>query len=302
MSTDLIPKIALSPTALFTGGGIDEVLAEIEKRATTAPTAADTAKARAEIKSMAYKVSQSKTFLDNIGKELVADLKRQVGMIDPVRKRTRDFLDDLKARVRQPLTDWEAAEEAKEAAEKLKQQIEECHAEALSMNDLFDREKAVQIQAAELRRQAEENARIAREEQIRRQAAENAKREAELAAEMERKAAEQKAEAEKRELIRKEMEAQEALRRAQAEKEMLQIAEAKRAKEEADRAAAEKARADAEQRRIEEDKEMRRRVEAAAIQDFVECGFQEGIARIAVNLISQGQIRGVSIDYRSGLK
>ena len=65
--------------------------------------------------SLAYKVARSKTALDNVGKELVAELKEVPKKIDAERKRMRDLLDSWQAEVRKPLTEWEEAEAARVA-------------------------------------------------------------------------------------------------------------------------------------------------------------------------------------------
>ena len=63
---------------------------------------------RAERRSLlAYKVAQTKTYLDGLGKDLVAELKEIPKLIDANRKTVRDRLDELKAKARQPLTDYE---------------------------------------------------------------------------------------------------------------------------------------------------------------------------------------------------
>lgn len=72
-------------------------------------------KGREAIASIAYKVARSKTALDNVGKELVAELKEVPKKIDAERKRMRDLLDVWQAEVRRPLTEWEEAEEARKA-------------------------------------------------------------------------------------------------------------------------------------------------------------------------------------------
>jgi hypothetical protein len=66
-----------------------------------------TAKGRAEVRSLAHKVTRSKTFLDDLGKGLVADLKDLPKRIDANRKTMRDRLESLAAEARQPLTDYE---------------------------------------------------------------------------------------------------------------------------------------------------------------------------------------------------
>ncbi|WP_330113959.1 hypothetical protein SA496_14395 [Pseudomonas sp. JS3066] len=74
-----------------------------------------TRKGREAIASIAYKVARSKTALDNVGKDLVAELKEVPKKIDAERKRMRDLLDVWQAEVRQPLTAWEEAEAARVA-------------------------------------------------------------------------------------------------------------------------------------------------------------------------------------------
>ena len=68
-------------------------------------------KGRDAIASMAYKVARSKTALDNVGKQLVDDLKEIPKKIDAERKRVRDTLDAWQEEVRRPLTEWQAAED-----------------------------------------------------------------------------------------------------------------------------------------------------------------------------------------------
>lgn len=69
-----------------------------------------TAKGRAEVKSMAYAVTRSKTALDGLGKKLVDQLKDLPKKIDAHRKAMRDELDALAEQVRKPLTEWEEQE------------------------------------------------------------------------------------------------------------------------------------------------------------------------------------------------
>jgi len=85
---------------------------ELDKFLSDAP-ALDTAKGRKQYASMAYKIAQSKTAIDNLGKELVADLKKQPAKVDAERKRWRDQLDAWRDEARGPLNEWEAAEDAR---------------------------------------------------------------------------------------------------------------------------------------------------------------------------------------------
>ena len=96
--------------------GLDPYLEKIQKEVSTLVPDLSTQKGRKEIASMAQKVAKSKTYLDGVGKDLVAEMKKKPKLIDAERKRMREFLDKLKEEVRQPLTDWEAKEEARKNA------------------------------------------------------------------------------------------------------------------------------------------------------------------------------------------
>lgn len=91
--------------------GLDPILQKIKEEAEAFIPDTSTKKGRDEIASLAYKVSRSKTALDTAGKELVAKLKEQPKLVDAERKRMRDFLDNLKDAVRQPLTEIEERED-----------------------------------------------------------------------------------------------------------------------------------------------------------------------------------------------
>lgn len=81
-----------------------------------------TAKGRAEIKSLAFKVTRTKTYIDGIGKELsdttkaeidtkVAELTAQRTCIESTRKEVKAFMDTLRDEVRKDLDEWEAEQE-----------------------------------------------------------------------------------------------------------------------------------------------------------------------------------------------
>ena len=96
--------------------GLDPYLAKIRGEVDlflTSPPALDTNKGRQAYASMAHKVARSKTAIDNLGKELVADLKQLPKTIDAERKRWRDTLDEWRDEVRGPLNTWEADEQSR---------------------------------------------------------------------------------------------------------------------------------------------------------------------------------------------
>ena len=98
--------------------GLDPYLAQIKAEIDSFVPDVSTKKGRDAIASIAHKVARSKTALDNIGKELVAELKDVPKKIDAERKRMRDTLDTWKDDVRRPLTEWEEAEESRQARHK----------------------------------------------------------------------------------------------------------------------------------------------------------------------------------------
>lgn len=271
--TDLVVIEKSSAMAVFTNNEqLDPIIEKIEKEARSLVPDVSTKKGRDAIASMAHKVARSKTYIDNAGKDLVAELKALPKQIDESRRIVRERLDALKDEVRRPLTEWEeeqerikAEEAAKIKAEEDRKQFESDHEIALLMNDKHDREVAEKKAEAERQR-------IAHEEELKRQAAEQAKREAEEKAAAELAAAKKReedaiaarAQAEllaKQAQERAEQEAKDAAAKAEAEKKAAIEAEQRKAHEEADRikreAEAKEAARLAEEKRIADEKAKR---------------------------------------------
>ena len=271
--TDLVVIEKSSAMAVFTNNEqLDPIIEKIEKEARSLVPDVSTKKGRDAIASMAHKVARSKTYIDNAGKDLVAELKALPKQIDESRRIVRERLDALKDEVRRPLTEWEAEQErikAEEAArikaDEDRKKFESDHEIALLMNDTIDRELAEKKAEAERQR-------IAHEEELKRQAAEQAKREAEEKAAAELAAAKKreedaiaaKAQAEllaKQAKERAEQEAKDAAAKAEAEKKAAIEAEQRKAQEEADRikreAEAKEAARLAEEKRIADEKAKR---------------------------------------------
>lgn len=262
---DLVVIEKKNAMAVFTNNDqLDPLIEAIEKEARSLVPDVTTKKGRDAIASMAHKVARSKTYIDNAGKDLVAELKALPKQIDESRRVVRERLDALKDEVRRPLTEWEAEQERIKAEEAMNA----LHAEALEMNIKFDRELAAKFEAdhemallmdkdfdrerADKAAEAERQ-RIAREEEIKRLAAAAAAREVEQRAQREREeaalreaalkaqaeqaerdriAAEQKAEADKRAAVeaerRKAQEEADRIRREAEQREQARLAEEKR--------------------------------------------------------------------------
>jgi len=98
-------------TAFGKENGIQELFNRMAEQARSIVPDVSTKKGRDAIASQAYKVSKSKTAVDNHGKDLVAGIKAQAAVIDRDRKAWRDQCDALRDEIRKPLDEWEKAEE-----------------------------------------------------------------------------------------------------------------------------------------------------------------------------------------------
>lgn len=244
---DLVVIEKKDAMAVFTNNDqLDPLIEAIEKEARSLVPDVTTKKGRDAIASMAHKVARSKTYIDNAGKDLVAELKALPKQIDESRRVVRERLDALKDEVRRPLTEWEAEQERIKAEEamnalhvealamneefdrQLAARIESDHEMALLMNDAFDREQA--DKAAEAERQ-----RIAHEEEIKRMAAAAAAREVEQRAQREREEAAHREAVLKAQAEQAERDRIAAEQKAEADKQAAIEAERRKAQEEADR-------------------------------------------------------------------
>lgn len=272
--------------------GLDPYLQKIREEIDGFVPDVSTRKGRDAIASIAYKVARSKTALDNVGKELVAELKEIPKKIDAERKRMRDTLDAWQEEVRRPLTEWQAAEDARidrhtDAitrmkglavelgtldAQQLKDRIaelsrvelgeawEEFEAEAARAKD--DSFKVLTAALATREQYEAEQAELARlrAEAEAREQKDREERIAREAAERARIEADQKAQAEREAALRREQEAKAAADRRELElKLQAEQAERAAAQAEADRLAAE-------QRAEQERQSAARRAEEAAEQ------------------------------------
>ncbi|MFT1009787.1 hypothetical protein [Enterobacter hormaechei] len=303
---------------LYVAGGLDAYLEQIRQAVNEVPDLS-TKKGRDRVASLAAQVSRSKTAIEKPGREYLKRLKEAVRPAEAEIKRFVDACDELRDATRRPLTEWEAEQERIKAEEAMNA----LHAEALEMNEEFDRQRAAQIEAdhemallmndafdrdrEEQRRQAEQ-AQREHEERLKQEAADKAKREAEEKhkAELEaaaRREADEKARADAAERKRKED-----AERAEREKQEAISAEQRKAQEEADRIkreaeAKEKARMEEEQRKAEEearraaDKEHRRTVNRRVYADLIAQGIPEEFAQKAVLAIAGGKVQDAHIKY-----
>jgi len=280
------------------------------------PPSLDTNKGRQAYASMAHKIARSKTAIDGVGKELVADLKELPKKIDAERKRWRDTLDGWRDEVRGPLNEWEAAEEARRArhgqavdllrwtaadldeldSAELKERL--ATAEATKVDESWEeyeaeahRVKEVTVStlrvAVEKRVQYEaEQAELAqlRAEAEAREQKEREERIAREAEERARREADERAQAEREAAARREQEAKEAAERREREHQEA-IEKAKREAEE------EQERIRAEHRRMEEERlAEQRRQEAEAAQRQANKEHRARVNRTAMQAMIDGGV------------
>lgn len=235
-------------TVFTTPQALDPLIEQITELIRSHVPDVTTAKGRKEIASLAFRVAKTKTYLDELGKDLVTKYKEMPKKIDANRLDMRTRLDALRDEARQPLDVWEAEQAAIEAKQK-----EEAAAAALALQVAHDYEFAL-LMDAEFDRTKEEAKRIAeqaqrdRENQIRHEAEERTRREAETRAKLEAEA-----------FLRREIEAKLALERAESAKAEAEV-RAEREKIEAEQRVR-----DAEARTIKEREDAQDRAEKERI-------------------------------------
>lgn len=233
-----------APT-LYRAGGLDAYLEQIRQAVNEVPDLS-TKKGRDRVASLAAQVSRSKTAIEKPGREYLKRLKEAVRPAEAEIKRFVDACDELRDATRKPLTEWEAEQERIKAEEAMNA----LHAEALAMNEEFDRQLAARIESdhemallmndAFDREQADkaaeaERQRIAHEEEIKRLAAAAAAREVEQRAQREREEAALREAALKAQAEQAERDRIAAEQKAEADKQAAIEAERRKAQEEADR-------------------------------------------------------------------
>lgn len=278
MTDSIIDRVEAEPSKVFERPAmLTDLLGEIDRTIASVEPDLSTVKGRKEIASRAHRVTKIKTAIDAAGKERNEEARRQINVVDEVRRKVRDQLDAMRDRIRKPLDDWEAQEQARvdscraiidrlthaavvtidDTSKTITARLAEVRSVEITESDFQEwyasarskRDAAVQALDSALVRIAREEQERAELERLRAEAAERERLERERA-EAERKAkeeAERRAAAEAAEKERIARAAQEAEARARAE------AEGKARKE----------REDAERKHREELESLRREKEEA---------------------------------------
>lgn len=307
-----------------TQNGLDPVIQNIRVMLDDFKPDTSTAKGRSEIASIAHSVARSKTYLDNIGKELVSKLKEQPKLVDAERKRIRDLLDSWKEEVRAPLTNLEQSE--KDCSDKLQSYLdtddltadeiksrlddaksidtsfavinqkmldEDKERVVKSLQSRYERQYAFEKQQKELERiriENEERERKEREEAMRKEAAEQARIEAEQRAEREREAEQRKVAAEREAAERRELELK--LQAEAAERRAAEAAEQERRRIEQERQEEQEL-----QRKAAANKEHRKRVNNEILSLLTDAGLSDDHAKKVITMAAKGKSGRLTINY-----
>lgn len=113
----------LTPAIFSEKGKVESIIKDVRTRVSEFKGDISTDRGRKQIASFAMKIARSKTAIDSIGKEVVAEWKNKAKIVDEQRRLVREEFDAMKEQVRQPLTDWENQE--KERIEKFERDIAE---------------------------------------------------------------------------------------------------------------------------------------------------------------------------------
>lgn len=116
-SQDIIEQVFENPAlAIQDEAKAKAFLAKVREHALSiGPKDMTKSKDRDEVRSMASKVTKSKTMLNSARLEMTAGLRKQVDDINAAGKLLTSGLEEIKDEVRAPLTAWEDAEKAREA-------------------------------------------------------------------------------------------------------------------------------------------------------------------------------------------
>jgi len=314
-------------------GGTAELFERIAQEARSHVPDVSTKKGRDQIGSLALKISKSKTFIEKCGKELVAEQKAQIKVIDDDRISTVKKFDELRNEILAPRDAWEQAEKDRVAkheeviqfiknhaptvdatALKLKGDIE--FLESLSIGPQYEeyeeQAKLAKFETLETLRKAlverekyeAEQAELERlrQAEILRQQQERDAQIAREAAEKATREAEEKARFEAERVEREKLEAEQREARLKAEKEAAELRAAQAAENERKRIEAEQfAQAEA-VRKAEEarlaDEAHTKKVCAEALEHLALLpGVNEQLAKSILAAIYKGRIPHVSIKF-----
>lgn len=114
-STELVelPAYENALQVFTTEKALDSLYSEVESKVSGFVYDMSTKKGRDQCASDAYKIARTKQAVEKLGAKLSAEYKEIPKKIDASRRRIKERFDALQERIRQPLNEWEAAEDAR---------------------------------------------------------------------------------------------------------------------------------------------------------------------------------------------
>jgi len=269
---------------------LNSILSEIETKSMALQADVSTGTGRKEITSLCYKIAQSKTFLDAAGKSLVKEWKAKSKKVDTQRKFSRDFLDELKSKIREPLTKWEINEKEKADAIIKKNQIIADHVQGLQDHELWEKERKIALKEAILKSQIAKKEKAEYEARIAKEAEETARKKVEqeiIEAKVQVELAEKNRLAEIEKLkAQAELDKQKAIQEANAEAARKEAAKQAEIKAKQDKLAV-----------LAADKEHRRSRNLAALKCLMQFEISDVDGRKFISLVSAGKIDFMKMEY-----
>lgn len=323
--------------AFAKAGGTTELFERIAQEVRSHVPDVTTKKGRDAIGSLAMKVSKSKTLIEKCGKDLVAEQKAQIKLIDDDRISVVKKFDDLRNEILAPRDAWEQAEKARVAKHEqlidvirmsaaicqnpenpwasinIKDSISDLENLVIdsSLEEYEEQAKLAKFESLELLRKALAQAeqreaeqaeleRLRQAEQARLQR-EHEERIAREAAEKATREAEEKARFEVERVQREKAEAEQREARLKAEKEAAELRATQAAETERKRIEAEQlAQAEA-VRKVEEarlaDENHRKQICNEALKGLMDLGIHEQLGKKILNAIHKGEVPHVAIKF-----
>lgn len=110
-STDIAIVVEQTPVIVLTDHDQRESFyAHIQREVDAFEAGTSTKKGRDAIKAFAYKITRTKTAIDDAGKKLNEEARARINAVDAERRTVKERLTELAAAVRLPLTEWEEFE------------------------------------------------------------------------------------------------------------------------------------------------------------------------------------------------
>jgi len=110
--TDIATVVEANPVMVLTDvKTYEQFYAYIKAEIAASEPDASTETGRKKIKSLAYRITRSKTAIDDAGKSRTEEARKLINEVNAQRKKVREELEELAAEARQPVTEWERAED-----------------------------------------------------------------------------------------------------------------------------------------------------------------------------------------------